>query len=153
MSRRVNQNYVTARTISHRTALKAVNAALEEGDRRGLHVTAAVVDPFFTLVAFAKANGSAHDSEAVTRRKANTAVAGGSPSGWMPESLAVALPLASGNVLTNLAGGHPIRFDGHLVGAIGIGGGMPEDDADIAAAVIRAIGADDPGRSSGSTPL
>jgi uncharacterized protein GlcG (DUF336 family) len=135
-------SYHTYYAISHDTALKAVAAAIEEGARQGIAVTASVVDPACTLIAFGKADGTAPDSEAVSRRKAYSAVAADRPSGWIPDSLAVTLPLASGNVLTSLPGGFPLRFDGRLVGGIGISGGHPDQDAVIAAAVLKEIGAD-----------
>lgn len=135
-------NYHASYAISHEAALKAVAAAIEEGARQGIAVTVSVVDPACTLIAFGKANGTAPDSEAVSRRKAYSAVAADRPSGWIPDSLAVILPMASGNVLTSLPGGFPLRFDGRLVGGIGISGGHPEQDAAIATAVIKEIGAD-----------
>ena len=52
------------------------------------------------------------------------------------------LPLASDNALTNIPGGVPIRFDGVLVGGLGIGGGTVEQDAVIATAALMALKAD-----------
>ena len=135
-------DYYPSYAISHGTALKAVMAAIEEGERHGIAVTVSVVDPSCTLIAFGKASGTAPDSEAVSRRKAQSAVAAGRPSGWIPDELAVILPMASGNVLTSLPGGFPLRFDGQLVGGLGISGGHPEQDEAIAAAVIKHIGAE-----------
>jgi glc operon protein GlcG len=135
--------YRTTYAISHGTALRAVSAAFEEGGRQAIAVTVSVVDPSGTLIAFGKSDGSAPDSEVVSRRKAQAAVAANQPSGWIPDEIAVTLPLASGNFLTSLPGGFPIRFDGHLVGALGISGGHPSDDAAIAAAVLASIGAEE----------
>ena len=139
----MSDDYYASYAISHDTALKAVAAAIEEGGRQGIAVTASVIDPAGTLIAFAKASGSAPDSEQVSRRKAQAAVAAGRPSGWIPDEIAVTLPMASGNFLTSLPGGFPLRYDGHLVGAIGISGGHPSDDAAIAAAVLKRIGAEE----------
>ena len=136
-------NYYASYAISHETALKAVAAAIEEGASLGIAVTVSVTDTHGTLIAFAKANGTAPDSEQVSRRKAQAAVAAGRPSGWIPDEIAVTLPLASGNFLTALPGGFPLVFDGNLVGAIGISGGHPSQDADIAAAVLKRIGAEE----------
>ncbi len=61
-------------------------------------------------------------------RKAQTAASIRRPTGNFADHLAVALPLASGNLLTNLGGGLPIRFGGVHVGAIGVGGGIVEQD-------------------------
>ena len=62
----------------------------------------------------------------------------------MSGELAVSLPLASDNALTNIPGGVPLRFDGKLVGGLGIAGGTVEQDKEIAKQVIIAIEAELP---------
>ena len=41
-------------------------------------------------------------------------------------------------------GGYPIFEDGRCIGAIGVGGGSPENDEAVAAATIKAMGAGKP---------
>ena len=96
------------------------------------------------LVAFARGDGATPHSAETCRRKANTSASTGRASGWMPDELAAMLPAASGNLLTNIPGGVPLRFDGELAGAIGVAGATPAQDAKVAAATVRAIGADHP---------
>jgi uncharacterized protein GlcG (DUF336 family) len=60
----------------------------------------------------------------------------------MPDPLAAILPAGSGNLLTNITGGLPLRFDGRFVGGFGVAGGTPDQDAEIARAVLAAIGTD-----------
>jgi uncharacterized protein GlcG (DUF336 family) len=45
-------------------------------------------------------------------------------------------------MLTNIRGGVPIVFGGTLVGGLGVAGGTPDQDIEIATAVLAAIGAD-----------
>ena len=59
----------------------------------------------------------------------------------MPAGLAVELPMASGNLLTNIPGGTPVFVDGIFAGAFGIAGGTVDQDAQVAEAVLAAIGA------------
>ena len=46
---------------------------------------------------------------------------------------------ASGGKLTTLKGWVPIVIDGQVVGAVGVGGGSGEQDAEVAKAGIKAL--------------
>jgi glc operon protein GlcG len=98
-----------------------------------------VVDPSMNLVAFAKADGATPHSVYSSRAKANTAASTRRPTGSMNDDLALALPLATNLKLTNITGGSPLTVDGTVIGAIGIAGGTPAQDAQIAGAVASAI--------------
>src|SRR5262245_20216278 len=101
-------------TITAQAALNAVSTAIAEGARLGVAVSVAVVDPALGLVAFAKGDNATPHSVETSRRKANAAASHRRVTGWMPEQLAVALPMASGNLITNLGGGVPVIFDGQF---------------------------------------
>jgi uncharacterized protein GlcG (DUF336 family) len=73
--------------------------------------------------------------------KAATAASIDAPSESVRAEMAGALAAATGGSATALPGGLPIRLEGHLVGGIGIGSGTPAQDLDVAAAALRAIGA------------
>ncbi len=134
--------YYEVATISYDTASIAVATAIKEGVKQGIAVSVAVVDPSMSLVAFGKADGATPHSIETSRRKANTAASTKKQTGWMDNSLAVALPAAANNMLTNVPGGFPLKFDGKVVGGLGIAGGTVDQDAAIAQATISAIGAD-----------
>ncbi|MBD2512960.1 heme-binding protein [Nostoc muscorum FACHB-395] len=110
----------TVELITVDTALAAIKAGLKESQNLGADVSIAVYNSLLTLTA------------ASIRR----------PTGNFADHLTVALPLASGNLLTNLGGGLPIRFGGVHVGAIGVGGGTVEQDIAIAKAALSVIGAE-----------
>lgn len=135
-------SYVSSHAVSHTAAIAALTAAIAEGAKLGIAVSVAIVDPGLGLVAFAKADGATPHSIETSRRKANTAASTKRATGWMPDGLAVTLPMGTGNLLTNVPGGFPLRFGGILVGGLGIAGGTVEQDATVAAATIAAIGAD-----------
>ena len=59
----------------------------------------------------------------------------------MSDSFGVQLPLGTAGTLTIL-GGSPLQFERVHVGGIGVAGGTPDQDAAIAAATLKAIGAD-----------
>ncbi|MEH2276793.1 MAG: heme-binding protein [Nostoc sp.] len=132
----------TVELITVDTALAAAKAALKESRSLGVGVSIAVYNSFLTLIAFVHGDGATPHSIETSKRKAQTAASIRRPTGTFSDNLAVALPLASGNLLTNLGGGLPIRFGGVHVGAIGVGGGTVEQDIAIAKAALGAIGAD-----------
>lgn len=136
------KKYFETTSISHESALHAVQTAIAEGAKLGVAVSVAVVDPSLTLVAFAKSDGATPHSVETSKRKAMTAASTKKPTGWMDDKLAVTLPMASGNLLTNIPGGFPIIHDSKVVGGLGIAGGTVDQDATIAAATISAIGAE-----------
>lgn len=135
-------NYIDVPTISYEAAAAIVSTAIAKGAEESVAVSVAVVDPGLNLVAFGKADGATAHSVETSRRKANTAASTKKESGWMPESLELTLPLGANNLLTNIPGGHPIIFDGKVVGGFGIAGGTVDQDALIAAAVKSQIGSD-----------
>lgn len=135
-------HYIESAVVSHETALRAVTIAIEEGARRGVRVAATVVDPALALVAFGRADGTMAHSTETSRRKANTSASSRRASGWMQGDFAVALPMGTGQLLTNIRGGVPLTADGRHIGGLGIAGGTPDEDAEIATAVLAELGLD-----------
>lgn len=133
-------HYIESAVVSHETALRAVTIAIEEGARRGVRVAATVVDPALALVAFGRADGTMAHSTETSRRKANTSASSRRASGWMQGDFAVALPMGTGQLLTNIRGGVPLTADGRHIGGLGIAGGTPDEDAEIATAVLAELG-------------
>ncbi len=129
-------------TIAYSTAADAIALAVAEGAKVGVRVAATVVDPSLALVAYGRADGTTPHSVETSRRKANTGASTRRPSSLLPAELAVALEHGSGGLLTSVAGGVPLGFDGVHTGGLGIAGGAPHQDARIAAAVLEALGAD-----------
>jgi glc operon protein GlcG len=122
--------------ITVQTALDLLQRAVAEGARQGVAVSVTVVDPSMNLVAFAMADGATPHSVESSRRKANTAASTRRPSGWMSEDLALSLPMATDLKLTNITGGFPLVYEGTVAGAVGIAGGTPDQDAQIAESIV-----------------
>ncbi|MFC4243167.1 heme-binding protein [Gryllotalpicola reticulitermitis] len=129
-------------SISHELALHIATVAIDEGAKAGLPVAVTIVDPALALVAYVRADGITPHSVETSRRKAQTAASTRRPTGWMQGELASALPSGTGGLLTNIKGGVPLRFDGKLLGGLGIAGGAPDQDAEVARAVLAVVGAD-----------
>ena len=134
------KSYVETVSVSHEAALQAVGIAIKEGARLGIPVSVTVVDPPMALVAFGRADGSMPHSVETSRRKANTAASSRRPSGWMQGDFAVALPMGTDNLLTNIRGGFPLVVDGKHIGGLGVAGGTPDQDVEIALATLSALG-------------
>jgi glc operon protein GlcG len=136
------QNYRDTTVITYEAAQSAVTVAMEQAAILGIVPVVTVVDPSMTMIAFGKADGATPHSVETSRRKANTAASTRRKTGWMQDSFAIELPLATGGLLTNIRGGSPVVFGGRLVGGIGIAGGTPDQDAAVAEATLAAIRAD-----------
>lgn len=120
--------------VTLETALAVVRWAIAEAEARDVRASVAIVDPSMNLIAFAKADDATPHSVYSSRRKANAAASTRRPTGWMGDDLALPIALATELKLTNIKGGSPLSWGGTLGGAIGVAGGTPDQDAQIAAA-------------------
>lgn len=134
--------YISVPAVTYETAARIVAIALELATAAGVRGVVSVVDPAMQLVAFGRADGASPHSVETSRRKADTAASTRRPSEAMRADLAVALEHGSGGRLTSIAGGVPLVFDGVHVGGLGVAGGAPEQDAEIATAALAMIEAD-----------
>ncbi len=57
-----------------------------------------------------------------------------------PGGLFHTLPTALDRPLLFIAGGVPVHRDGRLIGAVGVGGGAPDQDHGFATAAVEALG-------------
>lgn len=129
-------------TVTYDTAARVVQAGLQIAERHGVRAVITVTDPSMALVAFGRADGATPHSAETSRRKANTAASTRKPTAAMVAELAVALEHGSGGLLTSIKGGVPLAFGGVHVGGIGVAGGRPDQDAEIAAELLAAVDAD-----------
>jgi len=138
----MSDHYMSSPAINYATAARAVAIGIAAGEEAGVRAVVSVVDPAMALVAFGRSDGATPHSVETSRRKANTAASTRRPTGWMEGDFAIALPLGTGGLLTNILGGVPLRFGETHVGGLGIAGGTPAQDAEIAALVLERLGAD-----------
>lgn len=128
--------------VTYETAARAVDTGLQIAGRHGVRAVISVTDTAMALVAYGRADGATPHSAETSRRKANTAASTRKPTAAMSAELAVALEHGSGGLLTSIKGGVPLAFGGVHIGGIGVAGGRPDQDAEIAAELLIAIGAD-----------
>ena len=60
----------------------------------------------------------------------------------MPEEFATKIAAATGNAVTNLPGGMPVKMGGQIAGAVGVGSGSGEQDIAVGEAMLASVGAD-----------
>ncbi|GFE15488.1 hypothetical protein Sgleb_35350 [Streptomyces glebosus] len=100
-----------------------------------------VLDAGGQLLGFRRDDTAVLISGETSTRKAYTALQLDAPTADLvdlvrPDGLFHTLPTALDRPLLFLAGGVPLQRDGRLIGALGFGGGAPEQDHRIATAAI-----------------
>jgi len=123
--------------------LKAIAAAAEaEALKNSWAVSIAIVDDGGHLLWLQRLDGAAPNSAHIAPAKANTAALGRRESRIYEEIInGGRVSFLSAPDLTGLLeGGVPIMKDGQCIGAVGVSGVKPTEDAQIARAGIAAIG-------------
>lgn len=129
-------------------AEQVVSAAKSKASTSGWKMNIAVVDDGGHLLAFARMDGARPASVATAITKATTAATLRQETGPLPPQgdpdILLNLSLqnaaqASGGKITTLKGGVPINLNGQVIGAIGVGGGTGEQDAEVAKAGVKAL--------------
>ncbi|MGW7523520.1 GlcG/HbpS family heme-binding protein [Streptomyces sp. NPDC054783] len=121
-----------------------VATARSAAEDAGVTVSVTVLDAGGHLLAFRRDDRAVLISGETSTRKAYTALQLNTPTADLveavqPGGLFHTLPTALDRPLLFIAGGVPIHRDGRLIGAIGVGGGAPEQDHGFATAAVRAL--------------
>jgi len=131
--------------VTLEAANRILAAVLTEAGRQGLVVSAAVVDPWGGLVAFARMDGSPVTVAGFAQDKAYTAATAGRSTRAFAERM-TSLPhllagLSTRDRLLAWPGGLPILHEGATIGGLGISGASDEEDEALGAIGLAAIGA------------
>ncbi|AZM54300.1 hypothetical protein DMA15_18455 [Streptomyces sp. WAC 01529] len=129
-------------TIEDAEAL--VTAARRAAEAADVTVSVTVLDAGGHLLAFRRDDRAVLISGETSTRKAYTALQLNAPTADLvdavqPGGLFHTLPTALDRPLLFIAGGVPVHRDGRLIGAIGVGGGAPEQDHAFAAAAVETL--------------
>ncbi|MFF1336908.1 heme-binding protein [Streptomyces sp. NPDC058290] len=121
-----------------------LSAARAAAERAGATVSVTVLDAGGHLLAFRRDDRAVLISGETSTRKAFTALQLDAPTADLvdsvrPGGLFHTLPTALDRPLLFIAGGLPVHRDGRLIGAIGVGGGAPDQDHGFAAAALDAL--------------
>lgn len=139
----------TGRTQLNLAGAETILAAAKvKAKEMGLKCNIAVVDDGGHLLAFARMDGARPASGYTALTKAVTAATFRQETGPLPPnaepnvllSLSIQNAAAdSGGKVTTLKGGVPVSVEDQIIGAVGVGGGTGEQDAEIAKAGINAL--------------
>lgn len=129
-------------TIEDAEAL--VTVARRAAEDAGVSVSVTVLDAGGHLLAFRRDDRAVLISGETSTRKAYTALQLNAPTADLvdavkPDGPFHTLPTALDRPLLFIAGGVPVHRDGRLIGAIGVGGGAPEQDHGFATAAVEAL--------------
>ncbi|MFG3304769.1 heme-binding protein [Streptomyces wuyuanensis] len=121
-----------------------VAAAREAAEAADVTVAITVLDAGGHLLAFRRDDRAVLIAGETSTRKAYTALQLDAPTADLVDAVQPGgpfhtLPTALDRPLLFIAGGVPVRRNGRLIGAIGIGGGAPEQDHGFAAAALEAL--------------
>ncbi|WDO07366.1 heme-binding protein [Streptomyces murinus] len=121
-----------------------VATARRAAEEAGVTVSVTVLDAGGHLLAFRRDDRAVLISGETSTRKAYTALQLNAPTADLvdavqPGGLFHTLPTALDRPLLFIAGGVPVHRDGRLIGAVGVGGGAPEQDHGFATAAVQAL--------------
>ncbi|MFE9862837.1 heme-binding protein [Streptomyces sp. NPDC005506] len=133
---------VTPLTIQDAEALVAT--ARTAAEAAGVAAAVSVLDAGGHLLAFRRDDRAVLIAGETSTRKAYTALQLGAPTADLvdavqPGGLFHTLPTALDRPLLFIAGGVPVFRDGRLIGAVGVGGGAPEQDHGFATTAVEAL--------------
>ncbi|MFF3721746.1 heme-binding protein [Streptomyces erythrochromogenes] len=121
-----------------------VTAARAAAEAAGATVSVTVLDAGGHLLAFRRDDRAVLISGETSTRKAYTALQLDAPTADLvdavrPDGPFHTLPTALDRPLLFIAGGLPVHRDGRIVGAVGVGGGSPDQDHAFATAALDAL--------------
>jgi glc operon protein GlcG len=121
------------------SAAKAVAAAEAEATRLNIGVSISILDEAGNLLREVRMDGASPLLIDYARRKAQTALLFGASTTTLAADPAMARMIGQVPNLMLVPGGVPVRFEGKVIGAIGVSGAAPEVDARIAEAALSAL--------------
>lgn len=118
--------------LTQSLAFKMLEAITNKADELGIKINAAIVDEGANLKAFIRMDEAALLSSEIAQNKAYTAAAFGKPTHeWYPmikDEPALLTGIVHTNRLVVFGGGLPLKYNGIIVGGIGVSGGSAEED-------------------------
>lgn len=132
-------------SISLALAQRIIASAMAKADELGPPSAVAVVDESGILKAFARMDGAPVLALQVAQDKAYTAAGFAMATDAWYDFIKDDGPMSLGapgsiDRLMIIGGGYPITVDGELIGAVGVSGGQPAQDMEVAQAGLAAVG-------------
>lgn len=127
--------------MNHRKALEILDAGIAKSKKLGLPMAIAVLDANTDLVAQVRMEGALRFTVEVARGKAIVSAIFQQPSGALTgeDRVSPKQNRLYQDQLVFAQGAVPIHADGVLLGAVGVSGGAPEMDEEVATAAAAAM--------------
>jgi uncharacterized protein GlcG (DUF336 family) len=130
--------------LKYSDGVRILEAALAKAEEIGCAMSVAVLDEGREILAFGRQDGAPLISVDVALNKAHTARSMNMPTGDIGPLTQPGQPLygfetAAGRPIITFAGGQPVKVDGVVVGAVGVSGGSPDQDDEVARAGAGAL--------------
>jgi len=133
---------ISTHSLTHLGVLKMLQAAVTKAEEIQQPQCIVIVDASGELLGELRMTGAKFLSRKSAKAKAQTAASIKASTENIPEAVRMGIGLATRGAVTGLPGGLPIIVDGACLGGIGVGSGSGEQDIAVAAAALRAIGAE-----------
>jgi uncharacterized protein GlcG (DUF336 family) len=137
---------ISPTTLGLEAAERAIAAGETRAEELGVPMNIVVLDAGAHAVASARMDGAAPAAIETSAIKARTAVLFAQPTRDLADAVQPGAPLytieaATREPLAFVAGAVPVTdADGRVIGAIGAGGGTPNEDHEVASAAAAALG-------------
>ncbi|MEU8876630.1 heme-binding protein [Streptomyces javensis] len=131
--------------LTTKDAEALVQAARAAAEAAGVTAAISVLDAGGHPLAFRRDDRAVLIAGETSTRKAFTALQLDAPTAGLVDAVQPGgafhtLPTALDRPLLFIAGGVPVHRDGRLIGALGVGGGAPEQDHEIAITAVATLG-------------
>jgi uncharacterized protein GlcG (DUF336 family) len=126
-------------------AKQALAASEAKARELGITVSTAIVDEHGVLLAFSRMDGALNISPRFSQAKAHTSAALGLPSGDVAGYVGEGKPYQGANTFFAgewmvIAGGLPVKENGQVAGAVGVGGSMDvNEDVQCAQEAVKVL--------------
>jgi glc operon protein GlcG len=125
--------------LSSAAASHALSAAEAEANRLKVGVAISIIDESGALLREARMDSASTLLIEYARRKAQTSLLFGAPTARLADDPSMTRMIGQVPNLMLVPGGIEVRFQGQVIGAIGISGAAPAVDAQIAQAALKAL--------------
>ncbi|MDB5569566.1 MAG: GlcG protein [Hyphomicrobiales bacterium] len=125
--------------LTHEASLKMIAAGVKKADEIGVKISLAVSDRSCQLIGFLMMDGARVFSGRATIKKALTSASQGLASGYAKPEDAVSMQIRMDGDFTNVRGGFPIIYKGHVIGGVAAGGAHQDEDVAVAQAALAAL--------------
>jgi uncharacterized protein GlcG (DUF336 family) len=137
----VNAPLLDAKVLTLEAAKLMMEAAHAEAARNNWNVVIAIVDAGGELIMLHRRDGTQAGSVEIARGKARTAVRFQRPTKALEEAVAGGrLVFLAVEGMLPMEGGVPLVVGGRVIGAVGVSGVTPQQDAQVAQAGVNALG-------------